>query len=244
LWRDCNLDYYQELFTRIKNIDPDLHIKALTPVEYHFLANLHNISIEEVFHKMISWGLGSLPGGGAEILVEEVRKKIAPGKICSDQFLEIHGLAHRLGLASNISMLFGHIETEEHIISHLCKVREQQDLTGGFKAFVPLKFGQEDNALGKRKNRLQEKNISLIYAVSRLMLDNIKHLKALWNYIGVEEALQVLQGGANDLSSTNTGEKVITMAGSRELHMNKETMSILIQEIGRTPRLLHSGDVE
>ena len=111
LWRECNLPYYEELFSRIKQIDPNLHIKALTPVEYHFLSQMHDISVEEVFKKMMGWGLGSLPGGGAEILVEEVRTKIAPGKISSDTFLSIHDLAHRLGLHSNITMLFGHIES-------------------------------------------------------------------------------------------------------------------------------------
>lgn len=243
LWRDCDLHYYEDLFTRIKKIDPNLHIKALTPVEYHFLAEMHKISIEEVFQKMISWGLGSLPGGGAEILVEEVRQKIAPGKIPSDTFLAIHDLAHRLGLRSNITMLFGHIETHEHIITHLCRVRDQQDKTGGFRAFIPLKFGQENNSLGKRKKQLKEKNIALVYAVSRLMLDNIPHLKVLWNYIGVQLALDILKWGGNDLSSTNTEERVIAMAGAPAVVMNQETMDTLIRSLGRIPRLTHSGQL-
>jgi len=243
LWRDCNLDYYEEVFKRIKSLDHSLHIKALTPVEYHFLSELHGISILEVFQKMISWGLGSLPGGGAEILVEEIRKKIAPGKISSDTFLEIHALAHRIGLHSNITMLFGHLETHAHIIEHILRVRTLQDETGGFKAFIPLKFGQENNALGKRKKQLKEKNMKLLYAVSRLMLDNIPHIKVLWNYIGVQEALEILNWGGNDLSSTNTEEKVITMAGAPEIVMNKSTMTELIHSIGRIPRLTHSGNV-
>jgi len=243
LWRDCDLDYYKELFTRIKNVDPDLHIKALTPVEYDFLAKLHDISIEEVFNRMRSWGLGSLPGGGAEILVEEVRKKIAPGKISSDEFLNIHELAHSLKIPSNVTMLFGHIEEPEHIITHLCKVRSLQDKTNGFKTFIPLKFGEENNALGKRKNRLRRKNIPLVYAVSRLMLDNILHLKVLWNYIGVENALEILDWGANDLSSTNLGEKVIDMAGGTRANMDKETMTELIEQKGRVARHLHSGQL-
>jgi aminodeoxyfutalosine synthase len=243
LWRDCDLSYYQELFTRIKKLDAHLHIKALTPVEYHFLAELHGISVEEVFKKMIDWGLGSLPGGGAEILVEEVRQKIAPGKISSDTFLAIHDLAHRLGLHSNITMLFGHIETHEHIVAHLCRVRDQQDKTGGFKAFIPLKFGQENNALGKRKNRLKEKKIPLIYGVARLMLDNVPHIKVMWNYIGVQAALEALNWGGNDLSSTNCEEKVIAMAGAPPVIMDKATMCHLIHQAGRIPRLTHSGDV-
>ncbi len=243
LWRDCNLDYYQDVFTRIKKIDPQLHIKALTPVEYDFLAKLHGIPIEEVFKRMVSWGLGSLPGGGAEILVEEIRKKIAPGKISSDEYLAIHQLAHRLGIHSNITMLFGHIEEYPDIITHLCRVRALQDETKGFKAFIPLKFGEENNALGKRKNRLKEKNIHLVYAVSRLMLDNIPHLKVLWNYIGVDLALEMLQQGGNDLSSTNLEEKIISMAGGVQLKMNQETMSSLIRTLGREPRLVHTGEL-
>ncbi len=243
LWRDCNLDYYEETFTRIKALDPNLHIKALTPVEYDFLAKMHDIPIEEVFRRMVRWGLGSLPGGGAEILVEEIRKKVAPGKITSDEYMAIHELAHHLGLRSNITMLFGHIETNEHIISHLMQVRNLQDKTGGFRAFIPLKFGEENNALGKRKKQLKQKNIHLVYAVSRLMLDNVPHLKVLWNYIGIPEAVEMLRWGGNDLSSTNTEEKIITMAGGAQILMDKETMTALIQKAGREPRLTHTGEM-
>lgn len=242
LWRDCDLNYYQDVFTRIKQIDPNLHIKALTPVEYDFLAKHHGITVEEVFRRMVSWGLGSLPGGGAEILVEEIRTKIAPGKITSDEYLAIHELAHTLGLHSNITMLFGHIESYEHIITHLMQVRDLQDRTGGFKAFIPLKFSEENNALGKRKKQLKVKNIPLVYAVSRLMLDNFPHLKILWNYVGVQEAIELLRWGGNDLSSTNTEEKIIVMAGRPDLVMDKQTMSTLIESAGRVPRLTHSGN--
>lgn len=243
LWRDCNLDYYQDLFTRIKAIDPNLHIKALTPVEYDFLAKLHGISVEEVFTRMMSWGLDSLPGGGAEILVEEIRRKIAPGKISSDEYLAIHVLAHRMGLRSNVSMLFGHIESYQDIITHLCKVRDVQDQTGGFKTFIPLKFGEENNALGKRRKQLKEKHVPLVYAVSRLMLDNFQHLKVLWNYVGVKEAVEILQWGADDLSSTNLEEKVIAMAGGDQFKMDEANMRALISSIGRIPQLTHSGIV-
>lgn len=243
LWRECNLDYYHDLFTRIKKLRGDLHIKALTPVEYHFLAELHQISIQDVFQKMIAWGLGSLPGGGAEILVEEIRKKIAPGKISSQEFLDIHALAHRLGLSSNITMLFNHIESSEHIITHICSVRALQDQTRGFKTFIPLKFGEENNALGKRKKILKKKRVPLVYAVSRLMLDNIRNIKVLWNYVGVDEALEILNWGGNDLSSTNTDEKVIDMAGAKKVKMDHETMEELIKQVGRIPHLTHSGEV-
>jgi CofH subfamily radical SAM domain protein len=243
LWRDCNLDYYQDLFTRIKRLDPDLHIKALTPVEYDFLAKLHGISIEEVFSRMMSWGLGSLPGGGAEVLVEEIRKALAPQKITSDEYLAIHRIAHRMGLPSNITMLFGSVEEPEHLVTHLCRVRETQDETGGFRTFVPLKYHEENNALGKRKKRLKSKDIHRVYAVSRLMLDNVPHLKVLWNYLGVPLAQELLRWGGNDLSSTNLEEKIIVMAGGLTSKMTRDDMETLIREAGRNPVEAHSGRV-
>ncbi len=242
LWRDCDLSYYEDLFARIKAIDPNLHIKALTPVEYDFLAKLHGISIEEVFEKMMSWGLGSLPGGGAEILVEEVRKKIAGQKITTEEYLSIVEMAHRMGLHSNITMLYGHVEEEEHIITHLMRVRELQDKTGGFRSFVPLKWHSENNTLGKRKNRLNPpKDNTLVYAISRLMLDNVSSLKLLWKYLGAEEAQRLLNCGGNDLSSTYLDEQIIEMAGSIRMEMTREGMCKLIEEMGRTPKEVHSG---
>lgn len=244
LWRECTLDYYIELFERIRALDPNLHIKALTPVEYAFLGKLHDLPVEEVLRRLMAAGLGSLPGGGAEILDEEIRRQIAPGKISSEEYLSIHETAHRLGLRSNITMLFGHIETNAHIIAHLSKVRALQDKTGGIQTFIPLKFGEENNALGKRKARLKPKHLPLIYAVSRLMLDNIPHLKVLWNYVGVPTALQLLSCGGNDFSSTNLEERIILMAGAERVPMNVATLSTLIESVGRIPRLTHSGNLQ
>ena len=241
LWRDCDLGYYQDMFTRIKNIDSNLHIKALTPVEYDFLAEHHGITVEEVFERMMSWGLGSLPGGGAEILVESIRKQVAPQKITSEQYMNIHGIAHRQGLPSNITMLFGHVEDHEHIVDHLMWVRQLQDMTHGFRTFVPLKYHDENNALGKRKKRLKPKDINRVYAVSRLMLDNVNNIKTLWNYVGVDEALDLMKHGANDFGSTAIDEKIIKMAGGTQIKMTHETMSRLIEGIGRKPKQIHSG---
>ncbi len=241
LWRDCDLDYYKEMFCGIKAIDPEIHIKAMTPVEYDFLAKLHEIPIEEVFGRMMEWGLGSLPGGGAEVLVEEVRKKLAPQKISSEEFLDIHRIVHGLGLPSNITLLFGSIEENADIITHLCRVRELQDETAGFSAFVPLKYHDENNALGKRKNRLKPKNVRRVYAVSRLMLDNVATIKCLWNYLGVDEALELLNWGGNDLAATQMEEKIIVMAGGVQVEMTREKMSGLITDCGRKPLEVHSG---
>jgi aminodeoxyfutalosine synthase len=242
LWRECNLDYYRELFTRIKTISPSFHIKALTSVEYHFLAELHDISIEEVFSRMKSWGLASLPGGGAEILVEDIRKQVAPQKITSQEFLDVHEQAHELDIPSNMTMLFNHVEEYEDIITHLDKVRLLQDKTGGFKSFVPLKYHIENNALGKRISRLKPKSIKRVYAISRLMLDNIPNLKILWNYLGIDLAKEILQAGGNDLASTATEEKIITMAGGVQMKMTKEDMAKIIEGMGRIPKFIHSGE--
>jgi aminodeoxyfutalosine synthase len=242
LWRDCDLSYYKETFQRIKALDENLHIKALTPVEYDFIAEQNNMSIEDVFDEFKGFGLGSLPGGGAEILVEHIRKQVAPQKISSERFLEIHKIAHKKGISSNITMLFGHVEDYEHIITHLAKVRSVQDETNGFLTFVPLKYHVENNALGKRTQRLKPKNIKRVFSVSRLMLDNVPHLKALWNYLGPKEAQELLHYGADDFSATQIEEKVITMAGGTDIKMDRSSMEDLITQIGRTPCHAHSSD--
>jgi aminodeoxyfutalosine synthase len=189
----------------------------------------------------MSWGLQSLPGGGAEILVESIRKQVAPQKISSDEYMEIVRISHKMGLPSNITMLFGHVEGPEDIITHLCRVRELQDETNGFKTFVPLKYSDENNALGKRKNRLKPKDINRVYAVSRLMLDNVRNIKVLWNYLGVAEAQEILRWGANDFGSTAFDEKIIEMAGGVRAVMTREVMTRLIADCGRLPKEIHSG---
>jgi aminodeoxyfutalosine synthase len=138
-------------------------------------------------------------------------------------------------------MLYGHVEEHEHIITHLTKVRDLQDETGGFQTFVPLRYHDENNALGKRKKRLKPKDSNRVHAVSRLMLDNVPNIKALWNYLGIDAALQILDHGANDLSSTALDEKIIRMAGGVELKMTHETMSRIIEGHGRIPKQIHSG---
>lgn len=241
LWRDCHLEYYEETFQRIKRLDPMLHIKAMTPVEYDFLAKLHDLSVDAVFTRLMQAGLGSLPGGGAEVLVEKIRRQVAPQKISSDEYLAIHKKAHTLGLPSNITMLFGHVEDEEDLLMHMIRVRELQDQTGGFQTFVPLKYHEENNALGKRKARLKQKDIYKVYAISRLILDNIRNIKVLWNYTGVDRALELLSYGVNDFASTALEEKVITMAGGVQIRMNKEAMTDLIHNASRQPKHIHSG---
>jgi aminodeoxyfutalosine synthase len=240
LWKECSLDYYQEVFHRIRTISPTLHIKALTPVEYEFLARMHGLSIREVLQKMISWGLSSLPGGGAEILDDAIRQKICPGKTSSTQYLEVHKTAHTLGIPSNVTMLFGHIEDEHHILHHLDKIRQLQDMTHGFHTFVPLKYHRENNAFGKLPPRLPPKDIQQIYAISRLMLDNIHNIKVLWNFIGLTTAQELLSWGGNDLGSVTHGEQVAIMAGGTKVPMTDAILEEVIRKAGRTPKKVHS----
>ena len=174
-------------------------------------------------------------------MVEEIRKKIAPGKITSDQYLDIHKIAHKKGLRSNVTMLFGHIEEPVDIVTHLIKIRQLQDETGGFQTFVPLKFHVENNALGKRKERLKPKDIRRIYAVSRLMLDNIRNIKVLWNYVGLDEAQEILRWGANDIAATSLEEKIIVMAGGIKVQMSNEILEKIISGAARVPKKIHSG---
>lgn len=241
LWKETDLSYYEELFSLLKKEDSQLHIKAMTPVEYDFLARLHGIDVKQVLEKMIGFGLGSLPGGGAEILNEEVRRAIAPQKIDSNRFLEVHSIAHSLQIPTNITMLYGHIEEDHHIVEHLEKVRLQQDQSQGFHTFIPLKYHTENNALGKRKKRLKPKNAFRVYALSRLMLDNIPNIKVLWNYIGPEAAKKALYWGVNDLGSTAFEERIIKMAGAPEIVMHAEQLEAIAADALRPCKQITSG---
>ena len=241
LWPTCSLDYYEEVVQRIRSIAPHVFIKALTAVECHYLSTLHSIGIDDVLLCLKHAGVNSLTGGGAEILNDDIRKKITPQKISSQEYLDIHERAHTLGLRSNITMLFGHIEEPLHIIQHCIKIRELQDRTGGFQAFVPLKYHRENNAFGTSKTLLKPKEITRIYALSRLMLDSIRDIKVLWNYVGVDEASSLLSWGCNDISSTAFGEKVVSMAGGVRFTMTEEAIKTLILKAGKIPQKAHEN---
>jgi aminodeoxyfutalosine synthase len=235
LCRECTLDYFHDTFQRIRALDPTLSIKALTAVEHTFLARLSNVSLEESLRQLIVWGLTSIPGGGAEILDDVLRQKIAPGKGSTREFLEVHRTAHRLGIPSNITMLFDHIETPEQIIAHLDTIRRFQDETGGFDTFVPLKYQPAHNALSRAVASTPRKDCRRVYAVSRLMLDNIQNIKVLWNYLGLQGAQELLAWGGNDLGSVTKGERVATMAGGPTLLMTDALLEQTIVHLGRTP---------
>lgn len=235
LSRECTAEYFHEMFHRIRTLNPTLPIKALTAVEHRFFAGLSNIPLEEFLRRLISWGLTSIPGGGAEIFDDTLRRKIAPGKGSTIEFLDVHRTVHRLGLRSNITMLFDHIETLEQIVTHLDIVRRFQDETGGFDTFVPLKYQAQHNALAKIVAATPRKDCRRVYAISRLMLDNIQNIKVLWNYLGLDGAKELLKWGGNDLGSVTKGERVATMAGGPSLQMTEALLEQTITELGRIP---------
>jgi aminodeoxyfutalosine synthase len=232
-----NFDFYTELFRSIKKHRPELHIKALTPVEYHYIFKKAKLSYEEGMRQMIESGLDSMPGGGAEIFYPEIRDQIAGGKCSADEWLELHEIFHKLGKRSNATMLYGHIEQYWHRVDHLRQLRELQDKTGGFQTFIPLKFRNKNNQL----SHLPE--VSAIedlrnYAISRIYLDNFDHIKAYWPMIGRTLAQLSLAFGVDDIDGTiDDTTKIYTMAGSEEQSpsLTTEELVNLIKEVGRHP---------
>ncbi|MBP6396662.1 MAG: aminofutalosine synthase MqnE [Saprospiraceae bacterium] len=229
--------FYSDLFKAIKAHRPELHIKALTPVEYHYMFKKDKISYEDGMALMKEAGLDSLPGGGAEIFHPEIRDQIAGGKCSGDQWLQIHEIWHNLGCKSNATMLYGHIENFGHRVHHLDLLRQLQDKTGGFQTFIPLKFRNKDNQM----SHLPE--VSLIddlknYAVSRIYLDNFDHIKAYWPMISRDIAQISLSFGVDDVDGTiDDTTKIYSMAGSEEQNpaMSTEQLVTLIKRVGRRP---------
>jgi aminodeoxyfutalosine synthase len=227
--------YYTDLLRAIRALRPQLHIKAFTAVEIHWFAEHYRMSYEEVLRALVDAGLGSLPGGGAEIFAERVRRKICRDKVGADGWLRIHGLAHAMGLRSNCTMLYGHVETVEERVDHLLRLREQQDRSGGFQTFIPLAFHNENNALEKLPGPTAIDDLRL-FAVSRLLLDNIPHVKAYWAMLGVKTAQTALWFGADDVDGTVEEEKIYKMAGSRAPDaLTRAELVRLIRAAGRIP---------
>jgi aminodeoxyfutalosine synthase len=227
--------YYEELLRSLKRARPSVHLKAFTAVEIAWFAEHFGMSIEEVLRRLIDAGLGSLPGGGAEIFAERVRRKICADKVDADGWLEVHRVAHRLGLRSNCTMLYGHIETVEERVDHLLKLRALQDETGGFQTFIPLAFHNENNALHNLPGPTGVDDLR-VFAVSRLLLDNIKHVKAYWAMLGVKAAQIAQWWGADDLDGTVEEEKIYKMAGSRAPDaLTRAELVRLIRAAGRQP---------
>ncbi len=202
-----------DVFKKIKENFPAIHVKALTAAEIHFLSTEYNLSYEEIINMMILHGIDSMPGGGAEIFDEQVRKRICGGKVTSEQWLEIHKLWHEKGRKSNATMLFGHVEDRNHRIDHMLRLRDLQDITGGFNAFIPLVYQTENNYL-KVKEPLTGQEILKTYAIARILLDNIPNIKAYWATSTVKLALIAQEFGANDVDGTIEKEAIQSAAGA------------------------------
>ena len=229
--------FYKEFFKQIKNHRPELHIKALTPVEFHYIFKKDKLTYLEGLTILKEAGLDSIPGGGAEIFHPEIRQKIAADKCTGDQWLELHRVWHNMGGRSNATMLYGHIESYEHRVDHLNQLRNLQDETGGFQTFIPLKFRNQDNDM----SYLDE--VTIIedlrnYAISRIFLDNFDHIKAYWPMIGRDIAQMSLSFGVDDIDGTiDDTTKIYSMAGSEEQNPALSTKDLvnLIKGVNREP---------
>ncbi|MGH2327715.1 aminofutalosine synthase MqnE [Campylobacter taeniopygiae] len=212
--KDTSWQWYLEIFKMIKEKHPNIHIKAMTAAEIDFLYRRFNMSYEEAIEKMIEYGVDSMPGGGAEIFDEEIRKKICHGKVSSENWLKIHKLWHQKGKQSNATMLFGHIEEREHRIDHMFRLRNLQDETGGFNAFIPLVW-QRDNSFIQTDKIMDSEEILKTVAISRLVFDNIKNIKAYWATMTLNLAMVAQEFGANDLDGTIEKESIQSAGGAK-----------------------------
>ncbi|MCA9416047.1 MAG: aminofutalosine synthase MqnE [Candidatus Omnitrophica bacterium] len=206
-------DYYCSLYRAIKEELTHIHIKSLTAVEVAWLARVSKQSFEEVLVRLKEAGLDSLPGGGAEIFAQRVRDLTCGGKCDAEEWLEVHRVAHRIGIPTNSTMLYGHIETDEEIVDHLSQLRKLQDETGGFMTFIPLAYHPENNVMEIEEGPSGQRSLQ-VFAVSRLFLDNIPHLKAYWVMLGLEIAQMALWYGADDLDGTVVDEHIYHDAGA------------------------------
>ena len=232
-----DLPFYLEFFKKIKAHRPELHVKALTPVEYHYIFKKAKVSYTEGMRLVKESGCDSLPGGGAEIFHPDIRKIIANDKCTGEQWLEMHEIWHNLGMRSNATMLYGHIEKYEHRVHHLNELRKLQDKTGGFQTFIPLKFRNQDNEMSHLKETTTVEDLKN-YAVSRIFLDNFDHIKAYWPMIGRPTAQIALSFGVDDLDGTiDDTTKIYSMAGSEEQNPALSTRDLvdMIRRVGRKP---------
>ena len=232
-----NLEFFCELLQKIKQHRPELHIKGFTAVELDYMFRKAKLSIEEGMKKMHDAGLDSLPGGGAEIFHPEIRQQICDDKVDADGWLHIHEAAHNLGMHTNATMLYGHIEKFSHRIDHMRRLRELQDKTNGFNTFIPLKFRNQNNDMSDVAESSFVEDMKM-YAVARIYLDNFPHMKAYWPMLGRQNAQLTLSFGVNDIDGTiDDSTKIYSMAGSEEQNpaMSTEELVTLIKQVKRTP---------
>jgi aminodeoxyfutalosine synthase len=230
-----DLSYYAEMVQRIRKILPDIHIKAFSAVELDYM--FKKTGIVKGFTTLKDAGLNSIPGGGAEIFDETLRHQICPDKVSSEGWLTIHETAHQLGIGSNTTMLYGHIETYEHRIDHMDRLRKLQDKTGGFNCFIPLKFRRANNPMSNIPETTLIEDLKN-FAVSRIFLDNFPHIKAYWPAIGKDMAQLALSFGVDDIDGTiDDTTKIYTMAGAEEQTPSLTTNELveIIRQVQRTP---------
>ena len=234
---DRGVEYGEELCRAVKEPRPEVHVKAFTAVEISFFARKSGLSIAQCLERLKAAGLDSLPGGGAEIFDPEVRRKIAGGKAPAHTWLEVHEAAHALGLRSNATMLYGHFEEHRHRVDHMLRLRDLQDRTNGFMSFIPLRYRNENNDMSHLEEATPEEDLRT-FAVARLFLDNIPHLKAYWVMLGIPQAQAALDWGVDDLDGTvDDSTKIYSMAGAEEKSptLSSDRICQLIREKGRAP---------
>lgn len=233
---DRGVEYGEQLCAFVKTVRPEIHVKAFTAVEVSYFARKSGVTVLEALARLQKAGLDSLPGGGAEIFDPEVRKRIAGGKAPAHTWLEVHEAAHGLGLLSNATMLYGHVEEYRHRIDHMQRLRDLQDRTAGFKSFIPLRYRNESNALSHIPEVTPEEDLRN-YAVARLFLDNIPHLKAYWVMLGLEMAGWALAYGVDDLDGTvDDTTRIYSMAGGMaHPGISSNRLKELISAHGRDP---------
>ena len=234
---DVDLQYYIDIVASLKAALPHVHLKCFTASEIHHMTKLSGLTHEEVLRELQAAGLGSLPGGGAEVFAERVRGLVAPGKEHSDFWIHTHRTAHELGLPTHCTMLYGHVETYEERVEHLLRLRSLQDETGGFLAFIPLAFHPENTVFERRGWTFTAGSDDLkLIAVSRLLLDNIPNIKAYWIMMGLPLAQIALHFGANDVQGTVVREEIFHAAGAKtETEQGIDELVRYVREAGRTP---------
>jgi aminodeoxyfutalosine synthase len=232
-----DLEFYVDVLRKLRAALPDVHLKFYTASEIHHMSKLSGLSHEEVLRELRDAGLGSLPGGGAEIFADRVRRLIAPGKEHPDEWFHVHDTAHRLGITTQCTMLYGHVETYEERVDHLLRLRAQQDASGGFLSFIPLAFHPENTVFERRgwRHTTGSEDLKTI-AVSRLLLDNVPHVKAYWIMMGMPLAQVALHFGADDVQGTVVREEIFHAAGATTPTEQKlEELVRVVRDAGRIP---------
>ena len=231
---DHNLDYYCELIRRVKTILPNVAVKAYTAIELSYMIRKAGLSTREGLQRLLDAGMDAIPGGGAEIFDEEIRSKICPDKGSTAEWFDVHRTAHQLGIKTNATMLYGHIESVEHRIDHLMRLRELQDATGGINAFIPLKYRNLNNSMSEIGEVPITDDLRTL-AMSRLILDNVPHIKAYWVMYGKQTTEMALAFGADDVDGTiDDSTKIYSMAGAEDQRpkMSVEDMHRMVARAG------------